>query len=198
MDPHNLPVEDRVRLIAHSLGYPNPALYHPTSGRGRAPVDINKLIWELVEKGYKIDMAFAPDTPFFGDPHPVDKSQLLWGFSDSGIPNYISRTAWVYEAKKRLRQLDRSSDTQKAILAKIERARIQVKHWKDDLEKKEELFVVTLPHLQKAFEAARARWQNAETVHHQQTSRAKERLTRAERDLAFLEDAAKKMNLELP
>lgn len=198
MDHHNTTIEDRVRLIAHSLGYLNPVLYRPTAGRGRTPVDINQLIWELVSRGHKIDMAFASNTPFFGDPHPTDKGLLLWGFSDSGTPNYLSRTAWIYEAKKRLRQLAKLPKAQKTLTTKIERVRARMEHWRDELAKKEALFAATLPHLQKAFDAARFRLQNAEALHAQQTAWVKEHFDKAQRDLAFLEASAEKLNIETP
>lgn len=103
MDENLTHTQTRIRDHAHSLGYGTPVFHRPVSGRGRPPIDIDALLLDLIEAGHPIDKAWLPGLPFLGDPDPQDAQHLLWGFSEAGLPNYVSRTDFIRLARRALR-----------------------------------------------------------------------------------------------
>jgi hypothetical protein len=101
------PVQEYILEYAQSRGYKTVNFHRPTAGRGHAPIDLDELIAELIDRGWQFDECFAPGQPFFSEVHPDNPKLYMWSYSDSGIPNYVTRIEFISSLRRELQRRKR-------------------------------------------------------------------------------------------
>jgi hypothetical protein len=112
-DPKIMTDKEYLNDLARSLGYSGAKPQPKLSGRGRKPVDLERLMADLFQLGYGFDRNFLEGTgradslPFFGDPHPnYEQFPLhLFRFTEAGEPHWLPRAEFIRYVRQQTHKL---------------------------------------------------------------------------------------------